>query len=671
MTTKKKITEAVADSASDQRKLDAAKKVLDGVFGKRMAVGSNSEVDEVIPTGLEVVDRYVLGIGGWPVRRVCELFSDPSAGKAQPISTLLPTPNGWRRLGDLRPGDLVFGSDGKPTQVLGVFPQGRKRTYRVHFRDGASTRCCGQHLWAVNTKARLRRGHAVLVRSTKELLNDLHWKGPHGIKEAKWRVQLAAPVQFPEADLPVDPYVMGALLGDGCLTRGACISMHNPELAARVLARLPTGDSGVFDGKWLRIRRAVRGHDHRGVMLQSTTLATLSHYGLRHRAEAKFVPAPYLLGSVEQRLELLRGIFDTDGHADKGYVDFGTVSAQLAEDVVTLVRSLGGVAQVRVKGQSTYEYRGETRQGQIVYRVCARLDDLIPVTLSKHLARYKRTERIPRTLTRIERDRIEESVCIKVAAQNGLYVTEDFIVTHNTSLGFAALASAQREGGLAILIETEDALQVARATIFGVNLSEVFLSEPVSIEDVLEGIRLGLAAIPEGVGPNLIVWDSIAMSALAATNEKGQGAKGVGRKAALMSEQWPSLTRAAADKRTAMLLINQSRTKIGLVFGNPTTTPGGDTHKFTASIRLQMWASSSPVKQGDKEIGVDTTIKAVKNKLAIPFRKTKIRLLFESGWDDRWSTVTHAKDQGVIKDSVKMSDAAHAEARRALGWSTE
>lgn len=237
-----------------------------------------------------------------------------------------------------------------------------------------------------------------------------------------------------------------------------------------------------------------------------------------------------------------------------------------------------------------------------------------------------------------------------------------------TSIVFAALASTQRLGGAAILIETEDALQVQRATVFGVDLEDVLLYEPATFEEVIEGMRSGLARIPEGLGPNLMAWDSIAMSTLSDVMERGLESKSIGKKAALMAQHFPAIVKLAKQHRTAVLLVNQSRTKIGLVFGNPTTTPGGETHKFAASVRLQMWAGSK-VKDGDTATGFDTTISAVKNKVAIPHKKAKLRLMYETGWDDRWTTVNHAKDLKLIEARARLTDDTHQEARRALGWS--
>jgi recombination protein RecA len=123
----------------------------------------------------------------------------------------------------------------------------------------------------------------------------------------------------------------------------------------------------------------------------------------------------------------------------------------------------------------------------------------------------------------------------------------------------------------------------------------------------------------------------------------------------------------AATKRTAIVLINQARQKIGIVFGDPTTTPGGTAHKFQASARLQLWAGKAVETAGEVS-GIHTTIKCVKNKLAIPFHKARVRLMFETGWDDRWSTIEHAKELELIPASAKVGAVTLELARQKLGW---
>ena len=134
-------------------------------------------------------------------------------GRAQPVDRSVLTPDGWQPIGSLRIGDLVIGSNGRPTPVLGAYPQGRRQVFRVQSQDGASTLCCGEHLWTVRTPDDRRRGTQRTLR-TDEMLGRLRTNHQHRFELPV----LSAPVEFEPQDVPIEPYALGLLLGDGCLT---------------------------------------------------------------------------------------------------------------------------------------------------------------------------------------------------------------------------------------------------------------------------------------------------------------------------------------------------------------------------------------------------------------------------------------------------------------------
>lgn len=237
-----------------------------------------------------------------------------------------------------------------------------------------------------------------------------------------------------------------------------------------------------------------------------------------------------------------------------------------------------------------------------------------------------------------------------------------------TSLGFQFLGACQRAGGVAALIETEKTLIRERAPVFGVSLEDLILFEPATLEDVLEGLRTLFDAIPKNVGPNLVVWDSLAATELAGQAGKPIGdSQLVGRRARLMSEALPILSRLAREKNAAVVVVNQLREKIGVVFGPTETTPGGHALKFHSSWRLQLWRGKELKVKGDPA-GIYTTVKATKSKIGLPFRKTKLRLNFDSGWDAEWSLMNLGKDLKILKDSARLSRSNLDIVRRALGY---
>lgn len=238
-----------------------------------------------------------------------------------------------------------------------------------------------------------------------------------------------------------------------------------------------------------------------------------------------------------------------------------------------------------------------------------------------------------------------------------------------TSLLIDALGNCAKLGGVPVMVETERALQLERFKVLGCDPDDVWLSEPMSAEEAIDAMRLALTQIPKGTGPNLLGLDSIGMSDLAEVMEKGRNAKTLGRKAALNAEHMPPIARLCSETRTCLFMINHISTKIGVMFGDPTTTPGGDKNKFIASIRLRLWAGSK-VKVGDTPVGIMPTAMTVKNKLAIPNRKAKLRLMWETGWDDGWTTLNFAKDLKKVEKDLKLTPENVQRARAALGWYT-
>ncbi|WP_245872874.1 SNF2-related protein [Deinococcus planocerae] len=367
------------------------------------------------------------------------LADDMGLGKAQPLDAGVLTPSGWVRMGDLQVGDFVIGRDGRPTQVIGVYPQGERPIYHVTLTDGASVEVDEEHLWAVNTPVRKRRGLPERVLTTARIMADL----ADAAGNLKHYVPMVEPVRFAERDLPVGPYTLGALLGDGCLRYSVEVSSEDelvgslslPQgVSARPVERLShkvSTDRLVTEGRWTPnpLKDALRA---------------LGLHGLGSRE--KFIPTPYLLGSVDQRLALLQGLLDTDGHAGV-VVEYTSVSEALARGVVELTQSLGGTARIRRK-RTTPTYRGERREG-LAWRVTLKLPPhLDPFRLPEKLAAYRRPTKYPPTrgIRRIEFVGVKEAQCIAVAAPDHLYVTEEYIVTHNTLQTLAHLQTEKVSG---------------------------------------------------------------------------------------------------------------------------------------------------------------------------------------------------------------------------------
>ena len=362
-------------------------------------------------------------------------------GRAQPVDTPVLTADGFRPIGELAVGDLVVGSNGEPTPVLGVYPQGPKNIYRVTTQDGASTLCSEDHLWAVKSRDDTRRGKPWRVVETKQLVGKLrvaHYR--------KWELPLlSSPVALPERDVPMDPYVLGLLLGDGCLTGSTTPSFatNDPELVEAVenlvpgiQARWKSGPDYVLN----RVRQP--GESVTTANPITKVLRELDLCGTR--SHTKFVPDAYLHNSADVRLAVLQGLLDSDGgpvtQKDRTCrIQYGTTSPRLKDDVLTLVRSLGGVAYVRkraAEGRAPGLAKGrDVAHRHDSYILDIRLpSDVEPFRLRRKVDKYREAGggRPMRFIDRIEPAGVAEAVCIQVAAADSLYVTEDYLLTHNT-----------------------------------------------------------------------------------------------------------------------------------------------------------------------------------------------------------------------------------------------
>lgn len=373
-----------------------------------------------VQTGFVDVDRLV---GGLLPGMLYIIAGRPSMGKEQPVDTPTLTPAGWRPLGDLRIGDLVIGRDGRPTRVIGRKPQGTKPAYRLTFWDGSTAESGLEHLWAVAPSSGRGRKQFQVLSLAEIMRRGIAAPKKSGRFGAKWRVPVVAPVEFaPQADLPIDPYALGVLIGDGALSRRE-LRFSNPDFDGDIRGRMAAamGRAGVE----LRENRsgACPYFDLRGPGRPALRSA-IAALGLNVKSPAKFIPPAYKTAAPSARLALLRGLMDTDGGVMGGSSCFFTTSAALAEDVVFLVRSLGGVSKIRRYDRA---HQGKPTE----YVVVVQLADCPFLTERK--AKRWRPRPISRYIWAVEYARDVEQVCIRVEAPDGLYVTRDFIVTHNSA----------------------------------------------------------------------------------------------------------------------------------------------------------------------------------------------------------------------------------------------
>lgn len=379
-----------------------------------------------VPTGFKDLDNILAGL------QRSDLFvlaARPSMGKAQPLDATIRTPNGWKAMQDIKIGDSLASIDGADSVVTGVFPQGVKQIYSVTFSDGRTAECCGDHLWKVH----YRSWPEPKILTTEQLIAKLERKR---YQKRLW-IDMCDGNFGSDQPLPIAPWVLGILIGEGDLNSlrfSTASSFVLEQMAQQLDPALKINHAGNYD--YRIVQRD--GHRRPGKKIWPNPLKEqLKELGLwgTHSYD-KFIPSSYKNASRTVRLALLQGLLDADGWAERhGSVRFATASEQLADDVVELARSLGAWASKKSK-QTTYTYKDECKPGRTCFVV--NIAHPAPATLfslPEKAGRATATRRRRRpTFVSIVPTRRAPAQCITVSHPSQLYITDNYVVTHNTAL---------------------------------------------------------------------------------------------------------------------------------------------------------------------------------------------------------------------------------------------
>lgn len=384
--------------------------------------------------------------------RKLTIEAKPGLGKMEPYSRKIPTPtpDGYTRMGDLKIGDYVFDRNGYKTKVIGIFDHGIQDVYKVTFQDGRTAYCGADHLWTVKAS----KDGKWKVMQTKEMINDFkkisQWKVEHGREDPyvyKYYIPTNGCAEYDHVNVPVDPYVLGCFIGNGCCTLPALtISSPDAEVPNRI------ADICGFDVK----KKIKRNTEYSYIFYDKTThkpIHTADFFKdipsmIKAYSYDKEIPKEYLYNDTRSRIQLLRGLMDTDGsisYNEKRYtVSYSSTSRKLLEQVNWLIRSLGYSGNIS----------NDHRKDKYTKKYCGTLIMRIPNKIKHELFTY-----YPKYLKALEASSIKQDIiyddllikdisfshregcrCIMVDNPEHLYLTEDFIVTHNTFMAMYAIS---------------------------------------------------------------------------------------------------------------------------------------------------------------------------------------------------------------------------------------
>ena len=360
------------------------------------------------------------------------VIANAAAGKAQPVNTIVPTPTGYMRLGELRPGNEVFNRFGEPEKIIAVFPQGKKQIYQVTFSDGRETQCCGSHLWSYYDE----NGQLVTEELYTMYKSGVIRLDKPGCRMYKYYIpSLKKPVAYNSKKYEIDPYVMGVFIGNNSFSRKYLSILTKEEWVVQKVAKILN----------LKYQRSMWCGITEYVFLSNDEKITVKQFlkqkpEVYHNCLMGTIQENYLTGSIDQRFYLLQGLMDISGLVGGGKCDNPSCKVNsyiTALNIAELIRSLGIGARV----SESYSINSQRAvcivdiyiNNQERYKIFSD-----PKKVEAAMLYAETDNQIPARdvyITNIEKTNLYvDMVCILVDHEEHLYLTNDFIVTHNTTV---------------------------------------------------------------------------------------------------------------------------------------------------------------------------------------------------------------------------------------------
>lgn len=361
------------------------------------------------------------------------LGDEPGLGKALDLNTKVYTPDGCKLMKDIEVGDYVFNKQGNPVIVLATYNHENVNMCRITFSDGVYIDCCEDHLWEIYAKRRKK------IVDTKWFFGNDKCGNPRSDCKTesgyyKYYIDNCNPVEFNEHEVFIDPYVLGCILGDGNITNHSIkITTPDDEICSNISNRLKNGYilnpmKSIGYGEcpeYLIVKENTKSSKEN---LYVSYLKEIGLYG--KDSHTKFIPDEYKYNSISNRIDLLRGLIDTDGYSSKdNLLQYTTVSKQLALDVRFIIESLGGFVSFSEKQCG---YNGKVTGTAYTLTIKCNDPSLFCSLTRKKEKLGKRKFKPRRKIVSVEKLGKGNAKCITVDDKDGLYLIDHFIVTHNT-----------------------------------------------------------------------------------------------------------------------------------------------------------------------------------------------------------------------------------------------
>ena len=553
--------------------------------------------------------------GGLPVGRLIEFYGEEHGGKALVNGTPVLTENGWVSIEKLNIGDKVYGEDGQLHNVIGVYPQGEKLCYDFKLRDGTSVACSEDHLWSVYTGGQMKHLHyrdcKLNTMSTKDILDNFD-KG--------YYLPDISAMQFDTGkELALHPYLLGLLLGDGGILGGTPHFTNTETDIVEELCEL------VKDYN-------CTAHFHKGsqcdwhiVENKKSNDHPINHilrqYGLlgKHSGE-KFIPEDYKFASIDDRYDLIAGLINTDGSVWGG-VEYESTSPQLINDFWEVCMSLG-IYCVKKK------YRVRIPASSMTDELIKRLSVKHSIKHNKYLECHKQhIHKHRRKVESITEIGMRECTCIKVDNPTSLFITNDFIPTHNTTTALDIVANYQQmDDRKALWVDSENTLDSNWGEKLGVDFDKLVVITPES-QSAEELFEMTLDFIRSGeIG--LAVMDSFGSMLSQQEMEKTvEDRTYAGISMALTN--FSKRAELECKKHDCTFIgINQIRDDLGAMYAGAIKTIGGRAWKHMTSVRMEFKKGHYINEKGDKikqssesPAGNIVLMTMIKNKTCPPNRR--------------------------------------------------